>query len=103
MKSVKANNEMSTKKYWQQHIKACDESNQKKSIYCRDHQLNYDQMMYWQKILKKDKAVSFVPVKMKKDHLFSNERCICTLTMSSGCMLKIYDEKALTIILDKWR
>jgi len=103
MKPVKPNNEMSAKQYWQQHINTCNESNQKKSAYCRDHELNYDQMMYWQKILKKDKPVSFIPVNMKDDRKSSNEQCICTLTMSCGHMLRIYDERALTIILDKWK
>jgi hypothetical protein len=99
MKTVKPNGE----EYWQQHLNACNKSGQQKSVYCREHQLNYEQMMYWQKKLNNAKPASFVPVKLKNEQMPFNEQFICTLTMPSGCILKIYDERALSIILDKWK
>ena len=103
MKTERSSGEISAKEYWKQHIRACNESGQNKSLYCRDHQLNYDQLMYWQKVLKKDKQASFIPVKVKHHQESLNEECICKLTMPSGHMLTIYDEKVLMIILDKWK
>jgi hypothetical protein len=102
MNLVKDKEELSEKEYWRQHINSCNERNQKKSTYCREHQLDYNKMMYWQKKIKED-TVSFIPVEMKKDQLISSGNCICTLTLASGYMLSIYDERALTIILDKWK
>jgi hypothetical protein len=103
MKTVKSNDERTSKAYWQPHINACNENGQKKSVYCHEHQLDYDQMMYWQKRLKKDRQTTFVPVKIRKEKVPSTEQFICTLSMSSGCILKIYDERALLIILEKWK
>jgi len=103
MKTVKSTEERSSKEYWQQHINACNENRQKRSVYCREHKLDYEQMMYWQKKLRNEKQTSFIPVKFKKEHLQFSEQFICTLNMPSGCILKIYDESALSIILDKWK
>ena len=103
MKPVKSNDELTSKEHWQQHINACNENGQKKSVYCRAHKLDYDQMMYWQKKLKNAKPSSFIPVKLRKEQMPSNEQFICTLSMPSGCTLKIYDERAFSLILDKWK
>lgn len=102
-KTVKVNEEISTKEYWQQHINECNKNGQNKSAYCRAYQLDYDQMIYWVKRLKKEKEVSFIPIKANLDRqAHENDGCICILAMSSGHLLKIYDERALTIILNKW-
>ena len=103
MKTVKSNDERTSKAYWQHHINACNENGQKKSVYCREQQLDYEQMMYWQKKLRNDEQMSFIPIKLKKEHMQTNEQFICTLSMPSGCILKIYDERALSLILEKWK
>lgn len=93
----------SIEEYWQQHIDACNASRVKKSVYCREHQIKYDQMMYWQKRLRQEKAPSFVPIKIKRDSVTFHERPMCTLILSGGHVLKINDEKALILLLDKWK
>jgi len=103
MKTVKSKDDLTPKAYWQHHINACNENGQKKSVYCREHKLDYEQMMYWQKKLKNAKPAAFVPIKLKKEHMPSSEKFICALSMPSGCILKIYDERALSLILDKWK
>jgi hypothetical protein len=107
MKAIRSNNAMQTDQseeiYWQQQIDACKASGMNKSKYCRQNQINYDRLMYWQKKLKKEMLTSFVPVKIKKEPTIPVDLPICTLMLSSGHVLKIHDEKALSIILDKWR
>jgi hypothetical protein len=68
-----------------------------------EHHLNYDQMMYWQKRLKHVKPTAFVPVKIKREQIVLNDQCICTLTLPSGHILKIHDEKALLTLLERWK
>jgi hypothetical protein len=107
MKTAKFNNtmqaEQSDKNYWQQQVESCEASGMNKSKYCRQNQLNYDRLMYWQKKLKKETPTSFIPIKIKKEPTISIDQAICTLMLSSGHTLKIHDEKALSMILDKWR
>ncbi len=107
MKEAKSNNEIQTDQseeiYWQQQIDACKVSGMNKSKYCRQYQINYDRMMYWQNKLKKETHTSFVPVKIKKESTIPIDQPMCTLILSSGHSLKIHDEKALSMILDKWR
>jgi hypothetical protein len=107
MKAVNSNDAMQTdqsdKIYWKQQVDACNASGMNKSKYCRQNQLNYDRLMYWQKKLKNETAAPFVPVKIKKEPMTLIDQPICTLMLSSGHNLQIHDEKALSMILDKWR
>lgn len=107
MKEIKSTKAMQTDPseeiYWQQQINACKASGMNKSQYCRQNQINYDRLMYWQKKLTKEKPTLFVPVQIKKEPPPLIDQPICTLILSSGHALKIHDEKALSIILDKWR
>jgi hypothetical protein len=107
MKAVKPNNAMQTDQsdeiYWKQQVDACNASGMNKSKYCRHNQINYDRLMYWQKKLKNKTSTPFVPVKIKKEPMTQIDQPICTLMLSSGHVLKIHDEKALSLILDKWR
>jgi hypothetical protein len=107
MKAVKLNNPIQTKQseeiYWQQQVDACKASGMNKSKYCRQNQINYDRLMYWQRKLKEETSTSFVPVKIKEEPTKRIDQLMCTLMLSSGHALKIHDEKALSLILDKWR
>lgn len=102
MKTVTANNQ-SLQDYWQKQIAACNESGLAKSVYCREHNISYSQMIYWQKKICIEKEPALVPVKIKSESMVSNDHCICTLSLASGHILLIHDEKALSLLLDKWR
>ena len=106
MKAIKSNDVMQTDQseeiYWQQQIDACKASGMNKSKYCRLNQINYDRLMYWQKKLKGETSTSFIPVKIKEEPTKGIDQPMSTLILSSGHVLKIHDEKALSMLLDKW-
>jgi len=102
MKTVTANDQ-SLKDYWEKQIAACKKSGARKSIYCREHHLSYSQMIYWQKKLATEKQPALVPVKIKNESMMSNDHFICSLTLAGGHVLKIHDEKAFSLLLEKWR
>jgi hypothetical protein len=89
--------------YWQHHLDACSASGWSKFKYCRHHQINYDQMRAWHKKLKKVNPTPLVQVKIKSEPVILSEQPICTLVLPGGYALKIHDEKALSLVLDKWR
>jgi len=89
--------------YWQHHLDVCSASGWSKFKYCRHHQINYDQMRAWHKKLKKENPATLVQVKIKSGPVILSEQPICTLVLPGGCVLKIHDEKALSVVLDKWR
>jgi hypothetical protein len=103
MKTVSSNDQSSLMDNWRKQIAACHESGLKKSDYCRNHQLSYGQMIYWQRKLAKEKQPALVPVKIKNEPVMANDHCICSLTLPGGQVLRIHDEKALSMLLDKWR
>src|SRR5262245_32583757 len=101
-RSIKSmSNRKSEQFYWQEHLAACKANGMKKSVYCRQHGINYDRMMYWQKKIKDETPSTFVRVKMKADIAQSSEQPLGTLVLPGGYLLKIHDEKVLTMILDK--
>lgn len=87
--------------YWHNHLEAWKVSGLLKTIYCNKHSLNYSRFMYWQKKLKEDKEVSFVPVKIKSEPNMDRNKLLCTVSLANGALLNIHDEAALEIILTK--
>jgi len=43
---------LSRQEFWRQHLDRCGQSSLSKIAYCRENDLTYHQMMYWQKRLK---------------------------------------------------
>ena len=39
------------RRYWTQHIKACENSSLNRTNYCKQHNISYDQFGYWRKQL----------------------------------------------------
>ena len=51
-------------RYWQAHIKALSESGLSRAEYCRQHQLSYHALVYWQRKYSRqdNQSVTLVPV-----------------------------------------
>jgi hypothetical protein len=107
--AVTVDNQETISDYWKRQIETCEKNDTSKARFCREHQLNYSQMMYWQKKLEKNnpelmkKQNAFVPIKISSDARVLDNACLCTLTLPSGHVLKIHDEKAFSLLLEKWR
>ncbi len=97
----KSSTQTSKELYWRQHIEACKTSGLSKAIYCKEKQLNYSRLMYWQKKLKEDNKISFVPAKIKQAPILLKDKLLCTLDLPNGSSLKIHEQAALEIIMEK--
>ncbi len=102
MKTVASNDQTSLMDYWQKQLDACHKSGLNKSAYCRKHELSYSQMIYWERKIDENSQPTFVPVAIKTEPSMVNEHCICSLTLPGGHVLRIHDEKALSLLLAKW-
>ena len=88
--------------FWQQHLLRCAESTLSKVQYCREHQLVYHQMMYWQKRLQPDnptssehKASGFLPVIVNG----SGDACKgLSLTLPNGLQIHGITDNTLSLI-----
>jgi hypothetical protein len=103
MKTIKSGR--SNEAYWEQHIRAYYASGLKKRDYCQRNKIKFSQMRYWQGRLKgkRQEASSFIPIGIKSESIPLNDKAICTLALSGDLILRVYDEKALLLILDKYR
>lgn len=88
--------------HWRQHYKSWRTSGLLKTTYCHQHQLKYAGFMYWQKRFKGENEVSLIPVRIKNDSI-SNDKFLCTLTLSNDRLLKIYAREALEVILERYQ
>ncbi len=85
-----------TSEQWRQHIDAFRASHQTKMAYCKEHELNYHQFLYWHKKLNMG-ASSLVPVIFEDQHEHADT--IATLYLNSGHKLSIHSIRALEMIL----
>lgn len=92
--------------FWKHHIKSQAESGVSKSIYCQRHKMSYDRFKYWSRKLA---CGGLVPVKVgaacapaSVPKPPTEPVALGTLTLKNGNCLRIYDEQALTLILEKY-
>ena len=52
------------RRFWKQHIEGWRLSNQTQAGYCRQHELSYDQFIYWKRRFRKDFKSSFIELKL---------------------------------------
>jgi hypothetical protein len=88
--------------FWQQHYELMRASRLSRSIYCRQHGLDYDRFGYWLKKQKHQDESNLIPVRLKSEMVAASQTVICTLELKNGHSLKIHDAQALTVILDRY-
>ncbi len=80
---------------WQAHIDQFNKAGGSKAAYCRKHDLNYHQFMYWHGQLSVS-CDALVPVKVKaKSHPTDG---LCTVELVSGHRLSIHDPSVLPML-----
>ena len=52
------------RRFWKQHIEGWKSSSQTQAWYCRQHELSYDQFVYWKRTFRRDAKPSFIEVKL---------------------------------------
>jgi len=52
------------RRFWKQHIEGWKSSNQTQAGYCRQHELSYDQFIYWKRKFRRDSKSGFIELKL---------------------------------------
>lgn len=87
--------------FWKQHSELQKSSGLNRVEYCNEHQLNYHRFGYWLKRLSQQNSAPLITVKIKPEQPSEHKGMLCTLNFSNGRTLCIYDQQALTLILEK--
>ena len=90
-------NTASKKQFWQEYVSLRQKYKCSKAAYCRKHKLNYDQFIYWEKKLTRSSS-QLLPVKLNIQGQIKST-LLCTLKLTNGTELKVYDNTSLPIIL----
>jgi hypothetical protein len=93
-------NPVEDESFWLNHYESQKLSGHSRADYCRHHKLNYDRFGYW--IHKWKHQNTLIPVKLKLADEVMPQQILCTLNLKNGHCLKIYDAKALGIILERY-
>ena len=51
------------RRFWKQHIEGGKSSNQTQAGYCGQHELSYDQFIYWKRKFRRDSKPTFIELK----------------------------------------
>lgn len=94
--------------YWKEHVARQKASGLSITVYCRQHELNYDRFYYW---MKKEKrcAPRLIPIEIKSaatkniSTLAMEPPVLCTLTFKGGSVLEIHDKSAIPLVLSVLR
>ncbi len=108
MMSIPVQKSSSDEQYWKEHLAKQKKSGLPATIYCREHQLNYDRFYYW---VRKEKRVSprLIPIELKSiatenDSTIPMELPIlCTLTLRNGSVLAIHEQSVIPLVLSAVR
>ena len=94
--------------YWKEHIAKQKESGLSATVYCRQHQLNYDRFYYWVR-KKKRSATRLIPIELKSTDannvsaIAMGAPVLCTLTLRDGSVLAIHDKAAIPLVISALR
>lgn len=93
--------------FWKEQSKHQKASGLSRMAYCRKHQLDYNQLGYWERRWRKKTAssINLVPVNLNNLPKISDEpqpNTLCTLALKNGHELKIHDKAALAMLLSLW-
>ena len=88
--------------FWKQHYESLKASGILRSVYCRQHNLNYDRFGYWIGKWNNNHADKLITVKLKSQDSITEPSILCTLELKQGHRLKIYDIQTLMSILGKY-
>lgn len=95
--------------YWEHHLSSFGTSGLTRKTYCKEHNVNYDRFGYWKKVLLGQpettnklipKISKLVPVAIKTAKV-SNEKGLCSVRFSNGCLLEVHDESVLPLLLSR--
>lgn len=106
--SIRLEKPSSDEQYWKEHLTKQKKSGLPLTVYCREHQLNYDRFYYW---VRKEKRVSprLIPIEIQSvapeniSAIRSEPSVLCTLTLRSGSILAVHDKSIVALVLSVLR
>ena len=108
MMGIRLQKSSSDEQYWKEHLAKQIKSGLPATVYCREHQLNYDRFYYW---VRKEKRVAprLIPIELKSlaaenvSTIPMEPPVLCTLTLRSGSVLAIHDKDVIPLVLSAVR
>ena len=106
MSAANASNTLSKtakENYWYEHVNSYNADTLSGKAYCRSHNLNYSNFLYWRKKLLTSSSApaSLLPVKIKPDaDTHAQYRPIAAIELASGKQLRIFDYDVLYQLLE---
>lgn len=98
----------SDEQYWKEHLAKQEKSGLPVTVYCREHQLNYDRFYYW--VRKERRTVArLIPIELKPTEadnastVAMEAPVLGTLTLRGGNVLAIHDKGIIPLILSALR
>jgi hypothetical protein len=88
--------------FWRKHHEAQQSSGLPRTMYCRQHRINYRHFARWINKQKNHIDNGLISVKLISDVLPVSQKTLCTLDLKNGHSLKIHDTQALTLILERY-
>lgn len=102
METISNPSPIENEEFWQHHDPLHRASELSRAAYCHQHNLNYFRFCHWIKRSRQNQSVKkLVSVKLKPATDHDIQKTLCTLELSSGRCLKIYDTEALSFILER--
>ena len=97
--SRKAHNPIEGREFWEDWIGRYQSSSQTRKAFCRDNNLNYDRFQYWHNKLKQENQSAKKLIPIKTTTSCTKSAPLCTVALSQGHQLHIFDRNLLSQIL----
>lgn len=92
--------------FWQNHAELQKSSGLSRKAYCYQTKLNYDRFGYWivqRQRRRNNRTTKLISVKLKAPQHNTTQPILCTLELNGKHCLRIYDVKALIVVLAEMR
>lgn len=99
--------------YWQKHLSALTASGLTRMNYCKEYHVNYHRFGYWKRLLLANqsktqakqttiKPLPLVPISVRVEEQGNEVKIgLCSLHFKNGIVLRIYEERVLSLILER--
>lgn len=82
--------------YWENHVKAAQQSSLSRAAYCRQNNISYHRLKYWHYKLTPSANHKVIPIEITTSN---SETPLCILELNNGSRLLIHSEEVLAYIL----
>jgi hypothetical protein len=98
-----SSSKLTQEQYWKEHVAKQKRSGLPATVYCRQHQINYDHFYYWIRKGKRTESrlipIELRPTEVNTPGLAMVSPVLCTIRLRSGHVLSVHDKSAIPLLL----